>query len=353
MGMEYDFEQIKDAKVAIIGVGGGGNNAVNRIIEDAVGDESMDDVLYVAMNTDLHVLDNSKAAIRLPLGERRTQGRGAGAKPEVGELAAEDSKDEIVKILKDVDMVFITAGMGGGTGTGAAPVIAKLAKDMKILTVGVVTKPFAFEGRKKLQVAEMGIEKLKANVDSLVVIPNDNILKVFKDKGTMRDAFKRVDGVLSSSVKGICDIIKKRGEVNIDFADIKTVMSDRGIVHMGVGYGKGANRFKDALDAAIKNPLLETSIKYAKEVILNFYGDNIDVFQMKECSEYIENEVDADAEIIWGYREPEAGCEDSDFVEVTIIAAQFMTPTGAPTDDAAAFGSFNADPWSNFGSAFN
>ncbi len=352
MGMEYDFEQIKDAKVAIIGVGGGGNNAVNRIIEDTVDDESMSDVLFVAMNTDLHVLDNSKATVRLPLGEKRTQGRGAGAKPEVGELAADDTKDEIVKILKDVDMVFITAGMGGGTGTGAAPVIAKLAKEMKILTIGVVTKPFAFEGRKKLQVAETGIEKLKANVDSLVVIPNDNVLKLFRDKGTMRDAFKRVDGVLSNSVKGICDIIKKRGEVNIDFADIKTVMTDRGIVHMGVGYGKGANRFKDALDAAIKNPLLETSIKYAKEVILNFYGDNIDVFQMTECSEYIAKEVDPEAEIIWGYREPEANCEDSDFVEVTIIAAQFMTPAGAQDIEGQATG-FGADPWANFGANFN
>lgn len=329
MGLEYDFEQMKDAKVAIIGVGGGGNNAVNRIIEDTAGDESMNDVLYVAMNTDLRVLDNSKAFIKVPLGEKRTKGRGAGARPEVGELAAEDSKDEIERLLADVDMVFITAGMGGGTGTGAAPVVAKLAKERKILTVGVVTKPFSFEGRMKMQIAEAGIEKLKANVDSLVVIPNDNVLKIFRDKGTMRDAFRRVDGVLSSSVKGICDIIKKRGEVNIDFADLKTVMTDRGIVHMGVGRGKGQNRFHDALDAAIKNPLLETSIKYAKEVILNFYGDNIDVFQMTECSDYIAREVDSDAEIIWGYREPETETEESDFVEVTIIAAQFEPPTGA------------------------
>ena len=329
MPVDYDIEQIRDAKVAIIGIGGGGNNAVNRIIEETAGDESMNNVLMVAMNTDFRVLENSKAAKRIPLGAKLTRGVGCGAKPEVGRMAAKESTEQIADVLEGIDMVFITAGMGGGTGTGAAPYVAELARQKGILTVGVVTKPFSFEGRMKMRTAEAGIEKLKANVDSLIVIPNDNVYKLYRDRCTMNEAFKTVDTVLSNSVKGICEIITKRGEVNIDFADIKTVMTGRGIIHMGVGYGRGDNRFHDALDMAIKNPLLETSINYAKEVILNFYGDNINIFQMNECSEYIASVVDPDAEIIWGYREPAEELAEKDFVQVTIIAANFEVPVGA------------------------
>lgn len=328
MPVDYDIEQVRDAKVAIIGIGGGGNNAVNRIIDESVNDESMRNVQFVAMNTDFRVLENSKAPKRIPLGAKLTKGVGCGAKPEVGRMAAEESRDQIEDVLEDIDMVFITAGMGGGTGTGAAPLVAEIARSKGILTVAVVTKPFSFEGRMKMRTAEAGIEKLKSNVDSLVVIPNDNVYKVFRERCTVNEAFKRVDTVLSSNVKGICEIITKRGEVNIDFADIRSVMSDRGIIHMGVGYGKGDNRFHDALDMAIRNPLLETSIDHAKEVILNFYGDNINIFQMNECSEYIANHVHPDAEIIWGYREPETETEEKDFVQVTIIAAQFEAPLG-------------------------
>lgn len=323
MGMEYDIEQVKDAKVAIIGVGGGGNNAINRIIEDSVGDENMKDVLFVAMNTDYRVLENSKAAVKIPLGEKLTGGYGCGAKPEVGKSAAEESKEQIEAVLEGIDMVFITAGMGGGTGTGAAPVVAALAKKKDILTVAVVTKPFKFEGRKKMEAAEAGIQRLEENVDSLVVIPNENIFKLIKGSCQMSKAFGYVDCVLSNNVKGICDIITKRGAVNIDFADIKTIMKGRGIVHMGVGFGKGENRFHDAMDQAIKNPLLETSIANAKDVILNFYGDNIDVYQLNECAAFIANTVHPDADIIWGYREPEEGEEETNFVQVTVIAANF------------------------------
>ncbi len=346
MPVSYDIEQVKNARVAIIGIGGGGNNAVNRIIEETAGDKDMEKVTFIAMNTDYRVLNNSKARIRIPLGEKLTRGVGCGAKPEVGRMAAEESTEQIKNALEDIDMVFITAGMGGGTGTGAAPYVAELAQAKGILTIGVVTKPFGFEGRKKTITAEEGIEKLKANVDSLVVIPNDKVYNVLREKGTMREAFRRVDTVLSSSVKGICEIITKRGEVNIDFADLKTVMTGRGIIHMGVGFGKGENRFADALNMAIRNPLLETSIDGAKEVVLNFYGDNIGIYQMNESSEYIAKAVHPDAEIIWGYREPETETAEKDFVQVTIIAADivpvertsdpFMGENAAPQQTAPA-----------------
>lgn len=346
MPVSYDIEQVKNARVAIIGIGGGGNNAVNRIIEETAGDKDMEKVTFIAMNTDYRVLNNSKARIRIPLGEKLTRGVGCGAKPEVGRMAAEESTEQIKNALEDIDMVFITAGMGGGTGTGAAPYVAELAQAKGILTIGVVTKPFGFEGRKKTITAEEGIEKLKANVDSLVVIPNDKVYNVLREKGTMREAFRRVDTVLSSSVKGICEIITKRGEVNIDFADLKTVMTGRGIIHMGVGFGKGENRFADALNMAIRNPLLETSIDGAKEVVLNFYGDNIGIYQMNESSEYIAKAVHPDAEIIWGYREPETETAEKDFVQVTIIAADivpvertsdpFMGENAAPQQPAPA-----------------
>lgn len=324
MSVNNEIESIREARVAIIGIGGGGNNAVNRIIEDTVGDKDMEKVTFIAMNTDFRVLQNSKAKLVIPIGEKVTRGVGCGAKPEVGRMAAEESTEMIRQALENIDMVFITAGMGGGTGTGAAPYVAALAQEKGILTIGVVTKPFGFEGRKKTLTAEEGIERLKEHVDSLVVIPNDRVYNVIREKGTLREAFRRVDTVLSSSVKGICEIITKRGEVNIDFADLKTVMTGRGIIHMGVGYGKGETRFMDALNMAIKNPLLDTSVNGAKEVVLNFYGDNIGIFQMNECSEYVARAVHPDAEIIWGYREPEGELPEKDVVQVTVIAADFI-----------------------------
>ncbi len=316
MGIEYDNEEGKDAKILVVGIGGGGNNAVDRMIESG-----MNTVEFIAMNTDKHVLLKSKAGVKIQLGEKLTRGLGAGANPEVGEKAAEESRDEITALMKGCDMVFITAGMGGGTGTGAAPVVAEVAKSMGILTVGVVTKPFAFEGRSKAMTALNGIEKLKTNVDSLVVIPNDNILKIVDEKVTMDNAFKLVDEVLSNSVQGICDIITKVGVMNVDFADVKTTMSNKGVVHMGVGRASGKNRSEEALLKAIQNPLLETSITGAKSVLVNFYGDNLSMQEMSIVSNMVYEAVDPDARIILGSLD--AGDNMNDEMQITVIAAGF------------------------------
>lgn len=316
MGIEYDNEEGKDAKILVVGIGGGGNNAVDRMIESG-----MDTVEFIAMNTDKHVLLKSKAGVKIQLGEKLTRGLGAGANPEVGEKAAEESRDEITALMKGCDMVFITAGMGGGTGTGAAPVVAEVAKSMGILTVGVVTKPFAFEGRSKAMTALNGIEKLKTNVDSLVVIPNDNILKIVDEKVTMDNAFKLVDEVLSNSVQGICDIITKVGVMNVDFADVKTTMSNKGVVHMGVGRASGKNRSEEALLKAIQNPLLETSITGAKSVLVNFYGDNLSMQEMSIVSNMVYEAVDPEARIILGSLD--AGDNMNDEMQITVIAAGF------------------------------
>ena len=281
----------------------------------------MNTVEFIAMNTDKHVLLKSKAGVKIQLGEKLTRGLGAGANPEVGEKAAEESRDEITALMKGCDMVFITAGMGGGTGTGAAPVVAEVAKSMGILTVGVVTKPFAFEGRSKAMTALNGIEKLKTNVDSLVVIPNDNILKIVDEKVTMDNAFKLVDEVLSNSVQGICDIITKVGVMNVDFADVKTTMSNKGVVHMGVGRASGKNRSEEALLKAIQNPLLETSITGAKSVLVNFYGDNLSMQEMSIVSNMVYEAVDPDARIILGSLD--AGDNMNDEMQITVIAAGF------------------------------
>ena len=259
MSIEYDSEAGKDAKIIVIGIGGGGNNAVDRMIESG-----MTTVDFIAMNTDKHVLLKSKAGTKIQLGEKLTRGLGAGANPEIGEKAAAENRDEITNLLNGVDMVFITAGMGGGTGTGAAPVVAEIAKSLGILTVAVVTKPFAFEGRRKMMAALKGIEKLEENVDSLVIIPNDNIMKIVDEKVTIQNAFKLVDEVLSNSVQGICDIITDVADVNVDFADVKTTMSNKGIVHMGVGRASGKDKAETAAKMAISSPLLETSINGAK-----------------------------------------------------------------------------------------
>lgn len=318
--IEFDNEEGKDAKLVVIGIGGGGNNAVDRMISSG-----MTNVRFLAMNTDKQVLMKSLAPIKIQIGEKLTRGLGAGANPDVGEKAANESRDAITSAVKDADMVFITAGMGGGTGTGAAPVVAAIAKELGILTVGVVTKPFAFEGRRKLMGAGKGIEKLKDSVDSLVVIPNDNIFKVVDEKVTILNAFKLVDEVLCQSVQGICDIISKIGGMNVDFADVTTTMSNRGIVHMGVGKAEGKNRAEEALRHAINNPLLETSIKGAKAVLINLYGDNISMHEMETVSNEVYDSVDVDAQIIIGTLE--AGDDMNDEMQVTVIAAGF--------DDAA------------------
>ena len=316
MAIEYDHEEGKDAKIVVMGVGGGGNNAVNRMIE-----EGMNNVEFVALNTDRDVLLKSKAGRQIQLGEKLTKGLGAGANPEIGEKAATESQETISQVLTGVDMVFITAGMGGGTGTGAAPVIAEIAKNLGILTVAVVTRPFKFEGRRRLISANNGIEKLKQYVDALVIIPNDNISKAVEVKATLADAFRAADKVLSQSVMGICDIITNVGTMNVDFADVKATLANRGIVHMGVGHGTGKNRMEDALRMAIENPLLETSITNAKAVLMNFYGDNLSMQEISEVADKVYDQVDIDAQIIMGQRE--GGDDMNDEAVITIIAAGF------------------------------
>lgn len=318
MSIEYDSEAGKDARIVVIGIGGGGNNAVDRMIESG-----MCSVEFIAMNTDKHVLLKSKAGTKIQLGEKLTRGLGAGANPEVGEKAASESRDEITNLLTGVDMVFITAGMGGGTGTGAAPIVAEIAKSMGILTVAVVTKPFGFEGRRKMMAALKGIEKLEANVDSLVIIPNDNIMKIVDEKVTIQNAFRLVDEVLSNSVQGICDIITDVADVNVDFADVKATMSNKGIVHMGVGRASGKNRAEEALKLAIENPLLETSIHGAKSVLVYYCGDNINMMELTLVNNEVYEEVDPDAQIIFGTMEAKEDMNDE--MKITVIAAGFET----------------------------
>lgn len=333
MSIEFDNEQGKDAKLLVIGIGGGGNNAIDRMI-----DSGMTGVDFIAMNTDKHVLLKSKAETKIQLGEKLTRGLGAGANPEIGEKAANESRDDIMSTLKGYDMVFLTAGMGGGTGTGAAPIVAEIAKEMGILTVGVVTKPFVFEGRRKMMSALKGIEKFRSHVDSLVIIPNDRILKVVDEKVTIDNAFKLVDEVLSKSVQGICDIITKIGDMNVDFADVKATMSNRGIVHMGVGTASGKNRAEEALLKAINNPLLETTIENAKAVLINFYGDNVNMQEMETVSNIVYDSVDVDAQIIIGTLNAD---DMNDEIQVTVIAAGFDEENATPE-------AFSAGPKTSF-----
>ncbi|MBO4261348.1 MAG: cell division protein FtsZ [Clostridia bacterium] len=328
---ESDFV---DARIVILGVGGGGNNAVDRMIED----NNFDDVTFVAVNTDVNVLSACKAPVKVQIGRKETKGLGAGAKPEVGAKSAQENYEDISKVLDDCDVVFITAGMGGGTGTGAAPIIAKCAKDKGILTIAVVSKPFSFEGARKMKVAEAGIEELKANVDSMLIVPNNNIFKVFKDQRIpIKEAFKKADEILTQSVAGIYDIIKKCGDINIDFADIKTTMTNRGIIHMGVGFGKGEDRFKQALARATQNQLLETTIDGAKIILVQYFGDTLDMGAIAQCGNEICEKADPNVDIIFGTREPEVESEDlRDFVYITIIAADFAPKEAALSDSSFA-----------------
>lgn len=313
---DFDVDVDQYAKIKVIGVGGGGNNAVNRMVESGV--RGID---FVALNTDRQALYSSKAEIKLQIGEKLTRGLGAGANPDIGAKAAEENRNEIMESLKGADMIFITAGMGGGTGTGAAPVVAEIAKELGILTVGVVTKPFTFEGPKRLKHAELGIEALKQKVDTLVTIPNDRLLQVADKKTTMVEAFIMADEVLKQGIQGISDLIAVPNLINLDFADVKTIMHDKGIAHMGIGKSSGDNRATEAAKQAIRSPLLETSIEGAKSVLLNITGgSDLGIFEVNEAADLIRASVDKDANIIFG-----AGIDESlkDEIKITVIATGF------------------------------
>ena len=314
--LQFETSVEDNAQIKVIGVGGGGGNAVNRMIE-----AGLKGVSYIVVNTDKQALNASVAETKVQIGEKLTRGLGAGANPETGMKAAEENIEEIVKYFDGVDMVFITAGMGGGTGTGAAPVIAKAAKEMGILTVGVVTKPFTFEGSKRRKHAELGIEYLKQYVDSLVVVPNDRLLQISEKNTTMKEAFGMADDVLRQGIQGITDLITESGVINLDFADVKTVMSDRGIAHMGVGTGRGENRVIDAVKEAIGSPLLETSIDGAKAILLNIMGGyDLGMLEANEAADLIEKAAARDANIIFGASIKE---ELEDEIRITVIATGF------------------------------
>ena len=301
------------AQIKVIGVGGGGNNAVNRMIEDG-----LEGVEFIAVNTDNQDLIKSKAPVKIQIGEKLTKGLGAGGDPAKGEASVEESKEEIAQVLKGADMVFITAGMGGGTGTGAAPRIAAISKEMGILTVGVVTKPFNFEGKKRMTNAERGVEALKNTVDTLVIIPNQRLLAIIDKKTTLLESFRKVDEVLRQGVQGISDLISKPGVINLDFADVRTIMADKGVAHMGIGYASGENKTEEAAKSAIQSPLLETTIEGAKSVLINFSGDeNLGLLEADEAANLIKAAIDPDAEIIFGTT---INNELNDEVIVTVIA---------------------------------
>ncbi len=311
--LELDITQSNVANIKVIGVGGGGNNAVNRMIEDG-----LEGVEFIAVNTDSQDLIKSKAPMKIQIGEKLTKGLGAGGDPSKGEASVEESKEEISKALEGSDMVFITAGMGGGTGTGAAPRIAAISKEMGILTVGVVTKPFNFEGRKRMTNAERGIEALKNSVDTLVIIPNQRLLAIIDKKTTLIESFRKADEVLRQGVQGISDLISKPGVINLDFADVRTVMADKGVAHMGIGRASGENKAEAAAKAAIQSPLLETTIEGARSVLINFSGDeNLGLLEADEAANLIRESIDPEAEIIFGTT---INDELNDEVIVTVIA---------------------------------
>lgn len=314
--LEFDIDMDQFAQIKVIGVGGGGNNAVNRMIN-----AGLRGVEFIAVNTDKQALFLSKANTKIQIGDKITKGLGAGANPEVGEKAANESRDEIAQALKGADMVFVTAGMGGGTGTGAAPIVAQISKEMGILTVGVVTKPFTFEGRKRMQNAERGIENLKAAVDTLVTIPNDRLLQVAEKRTSIVDAFVMADDVLRQGVQGISDLIAVPGLVNLDFADVRTIMYDTGLAHMGIGRASGENRAEEAAKQAIHSPLLETSIEGARGVLLNITGgSDLGLFEVNMAAELVQKSADPDANIIFG-----AVIDENlkDEIIITVIATGF------------------------------
>ena len=304
-------EAESSAKIIVVGVGGAGNNAVNRMVEEAIGG-----VEFIGVNTDKQALTLCKAPTVIQIGEKLTKGLGAGAKPEIGEKAAEESIEEIRQAIQGADMVFVTCGMGGGTGTGAAPVVAGVAKEMGIPTVGVVTKPFRFEAKTRMSNALAGIEKLKESVDTLIIIPNDRLLEIVDRRTTMPEALKKADEVLQQAVQGITDLINLPALINLDFADVQTVMIDKGVAHIGIGEGKGDDKAMEAVQQAVSSPLLETTIEGASHVIINVSGD-ISLMDANDAATYVQNMTGEDTNIIFGalYDDKEA-----DYVRITVIA---------------------------------
>jgi cell division protein FtsZ len=327
MPLDFDVEMQQFADIKVIGIGGGGNNAINRMIE-----AGLKGVEFIAVNTDSQALYQSKAEKKIQVGGKLTKGLGAGSDPEVGMKAAMENEDEITKALQGADMVFITAGMGGGTGTGGAPIIARIAKQLGALTVGVITKPFLFEGRKRNLQAEKGIQALKEEVDSLITIPNDRLLQVVQKNTAVNDAFRIADDILRQGVQGISDLIAIPGLINCDFADVQTVMKNTGSALMGIGQAKGENRAAEAARLAISSPLLETSIEGAKGVLFNITGGiDLTLFEIQEAAAIIHESADAEANIIFGANIDESLGEE---VRVTVIATGFDSPKLASTESS-------------------
>ncbi len=329
--LEFETNIETLATIKVIGVGGGGNNAVNRMIEHGV-----QGVEFIAVNTDAQALNLSKAEVKMQIGGKLTRGLGAGANPEVGKKAAEESKEQIEEALRGADMVFVTAGMGGGTGTGAAPVIAQIARDLGALTVGVVTRPFTFEGRKRATQATGGISAMKESVDTLIVIPNDRLLEIVDKSTPMLEAFREADNVLRQGVQGISDLIAVPGLINLDFADVKTIMSNKGSALMGIGVASGESRAAEAAKKAISSPLLETSIDGAQGVLLNITGgSNLSLYEVQEAADIVASASDQEVNMIFG-----SVINDNlkDEIIVTVIATGFNEEVIQPKPTRPAFG---------------
>jgi cell division protein FtsZ len=327
--LEFDIDMTQFAQIKVVGVGGAGNNAVNRMIASG-----LKGVEFIAVNTDKQALLLSKANQKIQIGEKITKGLGAGANPEIGQKAAEETREDIAQNLKGADLVFVTAGMGGGTGTGAAPVVASVARDMGILTIGVVTKPFTFEGKPRMNNALNGIRELEGHVDTLVVVPNDRLLSAVAKGTSLIDAFGVVDEVLMQGIQGISDLISMPSLINLDFADVRTTMKDKGIAHMGIGIGQGESRAVDAARAAITSPLLETTIDGARSVLINITGDNtLGLMEIEEAASLVASAVDPDANIIFG-----AGIDEQleDQIRITVIATGFENRSATAGSAAAA-----------------
>ncbi|NMD69418.1 cell division protein FtsZ [Bacillus sp. DNRA2] len=329
--LEFDTNLDQLATIKVIGVGGGGNNAVNRMIEHGV--QGVD---FIAVNTDAQALNLSKAEIKMQIGGKLTRGLGAGANPEVGKKAAEESREQIEEALKGADMVFVTAGMGGGTGTGAAPVIAQIARELGALTVGVVTRPFTFEGKKRASQAAGGIASMKEAVDTLIVIPNDRLLEIVDKSTPMLEAFREADNVLRQGVQGISDLIAVPGLINLDFADVKTIMSSKGSALMGIGVASGENRATEAAKKAISSPLLETSIDGAQGVLMNITGGtNLSLYEVQEAADIVATASDQEVNMIFGSVINE---NLKDEIVVTVIATGFNEEVVQPKMTRPAFG---------------
>lgn len=314
---DYDMDIEQLAQIKVIGVGGGGSNAVNRMIESGI-----QGVEFICVNTDAQALKLSKASVKLQLGEKLTRGLGAGANPEIGKKAAEESREQVEEVLRGADMVFVTAGMGGGTGTGAAPVVAEIAKDLGALTVGVVTRPFTFEGRKRSTQAGSGISNLKEKVDTLIVIPNDRLLEIVDKNTPMLEAFREADNVLRQGVQGISDLIAVPGLINLDFADVKTIMTEGGSALMAIGVATGENRASEAAKKAISSPLLEKSIDGAKGVLMNITGGtNLSLYEVNEAADIVATAADPEVNMIFG---SVISDDLSDEIVVTVIATGFQ-----------------------------